>query len=70
MPLKKRSQVTFKYAQHVTRLTAGLKHGSQVGSGHRSGHRSGQWGEYFSAKEIDYIFGVYKNLVLSRELIM
>ena len=26
--------------------------------------------EYFSAKEIDYIFGVYKNLALSTELIM
>ena len=62
----------------MTQKAAGLKHRSQVRSGqvtgqvtgHRSGHRSGQKEEYFSAKEIDYIFGAYKNLVLSRELIM
>ena len=51
---------------NIGRITAGLKHRSQVRSGHRSGHKE----EYFSAKEIDYIFGTYKNLVLSRELIM
>ena len=36
----------------------------------RSQVRPGQYEEYFSGKEIDYILGVYKNLVLSTELIM
>ena len=46
---------------------------SQVRSSCRSGQVTGQVrpiGRIFSAKEIDYIFGVDKNLVLSTELIM
>ena len=57
--------------KHRSQVRSGCRSGhrsgqvrSQVTSGHRSrqvrsGHRSGQREEYFSAKEIDYIFGVF-----------